>query len=148
MTAPLVCREAGDDPAHRKRPAIRPGPRCATCRRRTRDAVRLVAWARGLMVRFGLTPEEYERIKDYQGGTCAICRRATGATKRLAVEHNHATGLIRGVVCGPCNWLLEKLGDDPEAYEHIVTYLRTPPATAALGAPRYTVLNRTMSENR
>jgi len=76
--------------------------------------------------RYGLTLEEYRAILARQGGVCAICRRAD---RRLCVDHCHATGKVRGFLCGPCNTGLGCLGDNPEFLRAAIEYLdgiRTP----------------------
>lgn len=77
---------------------------------------------------YGLKPGEYGQIYRHQGGVCAICRRATGASKRLAVDHDHATGLVRGLLCSRDNQLLGHLRDDPDAFRRAAWYLENPPA--------------------
>ena len=64
----------------------------------------------------------------FQGGLCAICRRASGKTRRLSVDHDHKTGLVRGLVCRPCNDFLGWIMDDPEAGRRLYQYLTNPPA--------------------
>jgi hypothetical protein len=76
---------------------------------------------------YGLPPGHYEKLKAFQGGVCFICQRATGKVKALAVDHNHATGVVRGVLCGICNQLIGHLRDDPERARRIATYLEDPP---------------------
>ena len=56
--------------------------------------------------KFGITLAEYDRMHQQQDGLCAICRRPeravharTGRLKSLAVDHNHTTGKIRGLLC-------------------------------------------------
>src|SRR5438552_1390720 len=46
---------------------------------------------------------EYERRLKEQGGGCAICSRPPKRNKRLCVDHNHRTGLVRGLLCSVCN---------------------------------------------
>lgn len=101
---------------------------CAKCQRdRSRDAY--------LRRKYGITLVQYEAIKDAQGGTCYICRRANGRTKNLAVDHNHKTGEVRGLLCGPCNkGVVGHLRDEPEAGLRLHQYLTDPPARAVLGA--------------
>jgi hypothetical protein len=73
---------------------------------------------------FGLTMEDYERLLTEQGGVCKLCGKPEGGTraKRLAVDHDHDTGRIRGLLCRRCNTTLswvEKLG-----LAQFVAYLR------------------------
>lgn len=74
---------------------------------------------------YGLGPGEYRRIYDFQGGKCFICQRATGASRRLSVDHDHKTGKVRGLLCRPCNDVLGHLRDDPEAFERGMNYLNS-----------------------
>jgi Recombination endonuclease VII len=94
-----------------KRPALHPGPRCTTHHRvhvrRSKDR----AHALYIEKTYGITAEQYWALYDAQGGCCATCQRATGRTKRLAVDHDHACcagpiscgKCVRGLLCGPCN---------------------------------------------
>jgi hypothetical protein len=83
---------------------------------------------------YGLTSAEYWEIHRAQGGRCAICTRATGARKRLSVDHCHTTGLVRGLLCVRCNRdVLGHLRDDPAALRRAVRYLRRPPAVEVIG---------------
>lgn len=82
---------------------------------------------------YGISKEEYDAIYEHQGGLCAICRRATGATRRLSVDHDHESGLVRGLLCRVCNNLLGHVRDDPRALRRAISYLRTPPAKVVLG---------------
>lgn len=111
-----------------------PGPRCATCWR-TKTAERKDA-AHGAYVEksYGITKEQYDKLYAAQGGRCAICRRATGAARRLAVDHNHKTGEVRGLLCKPCNryGLGMFARDNPEVFDRAADYLRNPPARGIL----------------
>ena len=54
--------------------------------------------------RFGLSPQQYERLKDKQQGRCAICLDPLILeAKRCVVDHCHVTGRIRGLLCRSCN---------------------------------------------
>lgn len=83
---------------------------------------------------YGITAEEYDALYRWQGGRCAICRRATGAARRLAVDHNHETGEVRGLLCKPCNryGLGMFARDNPEVLDRAAEYLRNPPARRVL----------------
>ena len=65
-----------------------------------------------------------------QEGKCAICYvrgdvQELGYTKRkaLCVDHDHQSGAVRGLLCGPCNLGLGKLADDPVIIQNAVDYL-------------------------
>lgn len=85
---------------------------------------------------YGMTPAEYQRLLDFQGGVCFICRRPP-RNKRLAVDHDHETGLVRGLLCADnengCNRAvignLERAVDGGlAAAKRAVDYLDYPPA--------------------
>jgi hypothetical protein len=53
---------------------------------------------------YGITLEEYLSIKEKQDNACAICHtKESLLRKSLAVDHNHSTGKIRGLLCSRCN---------------------------------------------
>ncbi len=78
-----------------------------------------------------LTGAQIQHLLAEQDGRCAICRRATGETKRLAVDHDHRTGEIRGLLCSICNRMLGHLRDDPKAFWRAAEYLMNPPSRRA-----------------
>jgi hypothetical protein len=51
---------------------------------------------------YGLTPECYEIMLAEQGGVCKLCGNPPGK-RRLDVDHDHATGQVRGLLCNKCN---------------------------------------------
>lgn len=73
---------------------------------------------------YNLTPEQYESLYEAQGGKCLLCARATGATRALSVEHDHATGRVRALTCRPCNDFLGHMRDEPEMAQRFVDYLK------------------------
>ncbi|MDF3280889.1 endonuclease VII domain-containing protein [Gordonia sp. N1V] len=73
---------------------------------------------------YGLLPGEYERLYLAQGGRCYACRRATGKTRRLSVDHDHRTGEVRGLLCRPCNTLLGRARDAVEFFQRFIDYLQ------------------------
>ena len=50
----------------------------------------------------GVSDAEYARLLEAQGGHCALCPN-TPKTRRLHVDHDHATGKVRGLLCYRCN---------------------------------------------
>lgn len=116
-----------------RRPAPHPGPRCATHHRAIRAERSKRAHGKHIETTYGITEAEYDAILAVQGGRCFICRRATGARRRLAVDHDHATGEVRGLLCKPCNRdVLGHLRDDVGALERAIEYLTNPPARRVL----------------
>ena len=79
---------------------------------------------------YGLQKGEYAELYLFQGGLCALCRRATGASRRLSVDHDHATGAVRGLLCRPCNTLLGHARDKLAFFRRCLGYLTLPPYQA------------------
>jgi len=109
------------------------GPRgrfCSDCRRRRRSAS---AHDRRVSETYGLRPGEYEVLFAAQGGVCAICKESR--RERLSVDHDHKTGVVRGLLCRRCNnYLLAKGAKDrPEVLRAAAEYLDHPPAVQVLG---------------
>lgn len=135
MTARGGAGRCKDCPPGLSRPAPYPGPRCASCHRTVRKARRDAAHGNYLIKTYNMTPDDYWALYDFQGGKCYLDRRATGKTKRLAVDHDHKCcpttptcgRCTRGLVCGTCNKTFGHLRDDPEAFERGADYLRDPP---------------------
>jgi hypothetical protein len=109
------------------RKAPHPGPRCATCNRENRQRIRDAAHANRILVVYGLSGDQYWQLYELQGRCCAICKRAKGIKRRLAVDHDHKTGKVRGLLCGTCNKILGHLRDDPDLARGIASYLEVTP---------------------
>lgn len=129
------CKDCVRDGIKTIRKAPHPGPRCASHHRARKSDTQTAAWERRLINTYGITAEDYWRIYEFQGGCCYICRRAKGTgRKRLCVDHCHETGVVRGLLCNPCNKsVLGHLRDDYEALLRGVDYLNNPPAVLAIG---------------
>jgi hypothetical protein len=89
----------------------------------------------GLKTTHGITLEEYERMLEAQKHVCAICgrtehRRSTSSSDkfRLAVDHDHGSAKIRGLLCSMCNHAVGYLDDSPELLRRAIAYLLHPPA--------------------
>jgi len=72
---------------------------------------------------YGLTQEEYDKKLVYQSYGCKICGK-TSEIKKLAVDHCHATGKIRDLLCGPCNIGLGLFQDNPELLIKAADYVK------------------------
>ena len=106
----MVCVRCGVD-----RPAGRFEPRRRTCR----DCVNAVARAKGRRTytsdrqrwwEYRMTRADFLEVLELQGGTCAICKQVPTT---FVVDHDHRSGAIRGLLCGPCNRALGHLRDQP-----------------------------------
>ena len=75
--------------------------------------------------KYGMTEEDYWDLCEEQKGLCAICGRSPKNTRYglLHVDHCHATGIIRGLLCDHCNRALGILGDSQEAIRNVLAYL-------------------------
>lgn len=88
---------------------------------------------------FNVSPTEYLTILAFQGGGCFICGRLE-PNRYMPVDHNHKTGMVRGLLCNTCNRLIGAYKESTACFERIVEYLKDPPAPKALGEPRFGVL--------
>jgi len=78
---------------------------------------------------YGLTLEQYEGMLEFQEHKCKICREEesavdkTGTIRRLAIDHDHDTGQIRGLLCSKCNIALGGFRDNVESPKRAILYL-------------------------
>lgn len=81
--------------------------------------------------RFGdtFTLPMFKQMEKEQNNLCAICFREerahhqSGTLKKLAVDHDHMTGKIRGLLCSACNTAIGKLRDNVEVLKSAINYL-------------------------
>jgi Recombination endonuclease VII len=117
------------------RPAPHPGPRCATHHRAARKARQAAKHGQAVQRTYGLPAGGYDAILAAQSGVCAGCGPRTGRngrTKRLAVDHDHATGEVRGLLCSTCNRTVGEFRDDPMTFLRLALYLLNPPARSVV----------------
>lgn len=80
---------------------------------------------------YGITSSDYDRLLKLQGGGCAVCG-ARPKSKRHAVDHDHKTGAVRGLLCSRHNHdALGALADSIAMVTALWHYLNTPPASGA-----------------
>lgn len=106
---------------------------CKPCAKEKFDAWRKAnpsKWLRSrrnsyLKKEYGITVDEYEALLASQGGLCAICSKPPDDSRgyRPHVDHCHATGRVRGILCYGCNSGIGSLKDDPEIVRKALTYL-------------------------
>ena len=133
------CRvEAVAEPSLKR--AVRPtnidvhprAPRCATHARALRKAQKARAREGAAIRRYGVTSADLEAYRASCGSLCAGCGPRTGRRGRN-IDHDHATGEWRGLLCTACNRFIGMIGDDPNVLDCLAAYLRTPPARAVTG---------------
>jgi hypothetical protein len=79
-----------------------------------------------LMKKYGISFEQYITIKENQNYRCAICGIDESKLDRgLAVDHDHITGKIRGLLCNKCNRFLGCINDDISIAKRLLSYLET-----------------------
>lgn len=97
---------------------------CKTC-----DGIRLKSWYRDnakhvrktfLKRQYGLSVEELELMYKQQENMCKIC----GLENKLAVDHCHTTGRVRGLLCQKCNQGLGNFKDNTEYLLKAIEYLK------------------------
>lgn len=99
------------------------GSRCKAC-------ASVAAHASHLKRTYDITEEDYQRLLAWQRGRCYICRQVP-RSKRLAVDHDHVTGQVRGLLCANdefgCNVTLRRLLNDVEMAQRALAYVRRSP---------------------
>lgn len=70
---------------------------------------------------YGMTPDAYQVMFDQQGGLCAICAGDMGVGN---VDHDHSTGVVRELLCHPCNIALGMFRDNRSVVASALEYLK------------------------
>ena len=79
--------------------------------------------AYNMLYNHGITLAEYNKMLETQGGVCAICGRPQEKEEHLAVDHDHETGEVRGLLCDPCNVGLGCFQDNPARLHSAADYI-------------------------
>lgn len=78
---------------------------------------------RHLKRKFNLTVEEYDTMLEAQDGNCAICRKECETGYALAVDHNHANGRVRALLCKNCNTAIGLFKENTAVLQAAIDYL-------------------------
>lgn len=116
-----TCRKCGKDSVAFSRNRSSPDGLqawCKTCMRRYR-----------LWTRYGLTPEDRERMEEAQGFLCALCRQVFP----VHLDHDHSCcpgqetcgKCVRGLLCNRCNTLVGYYEHDPNTFNSVVAYVES-----------------------
>lgn len=89
------------------------------------QSIRTETRERHLVRKYGVTLSDYKRMLAAQKGRCAICGGLETDQHYgvFHVDHCHATGSVRGLLCRGCNHVLGHVKDDPKILERAVVYL-------------------------
>lgn len=150
-----ICKTCGEtkdeaDFYRSRRDGLRPSCKACISAKRKAEYVtgqgsrsRETSYAQVLKREYGLTLDEYNALLRKQAHRCAICRRpqnavvrkGRGEPRRLAVDHDHVTGTIRGLLCHRCNILVWALEDNHTTLDAIRRYVEEFRESFGSGAP-------------
>ncbi len=74
---------------------------------------------------YGLTPEQYDAMAEAQGGCCAICGGQNQNGRLLSIDHDHETGVVRALLCAPCNTGIGMFVESEDRLLKAIEYLRS-----------------------
>lgn len=120
----IVCRICGDNKPEREFTFRKDNGKyrtdCDACRS-SKEAAR----------RYGITVGDVDALKAAQNNRCAVCGihadevpHSTFKHNPLVIDHAHATGKVRGLLCPTCNVGIGHFKDDPELLASAADYLR------------------------
>jgi 5-methylcytosine-specific restriction endonuclease McrA len=108
----------------KKKTKERPSSICAREKYRSKPETKARNRANLLFKTYGITVEEYERMLENQKHCCAGCgTHQLELKQRLHVDHDHETGVVRGLLCGNCNRALGLVKDNPKTLQSLINYL-------------------------
>jgi hypothetical protein len=73
--------------------------------------------------RYGITNEEYEYMLMSQSFKCLLCDCGLTGGRQTHIDHNHKTGVVRGILCSSCNRVVGRIENNPGLLEKIADYL-------------------------
>ena len=81
-----------------------------------------------LRANYGITLKDYYRMLEEQGGRCLGCGALEAdrpeGSRKWPVDHDHETGVVRGILCSPCNRALGLVRDNRETLKSLRRYLK------------------------
>lgn len=121
---PELSKQCGNPECSAALPPERPKFCSKKCRSRGQYLLRggkEYVYALFLESRYGITAEDYRVLAEAHGGCCAIC--GDEPQDRLHIDHDHHTGIVRGLLCRGCNHALGNALDDPARLRAMADYL-------------------------
>ena len=96
-----------------------------------------------LLRTYHITLAFFDQLRAFQDYKCASCRRPENMFRTgMAVDHNHKTGEVRGLLCWSCNRLLGRFLDDDNLLLGMAHYITFAPARILMGHPIFTAPHR------
>ena len=121
------CHEAKplSDYMNQKHGYLGKGQKCRECISKITMLCHKEARDRALRRNYGITLDDYNYMLESQGGKCAICGQLPENIQyeKLHVDHDHATGAVRGLLCDMCNKGIGSLKDDVRLLDSARRYL-------------------------
>jgi hypothetical protein len=124
------CRECCNELHSLRRKSRPPGEHYKRYRETSRKATRRYLIAnpnygreQKLKANYGITLDQYNQILAKQNNLCSICEKPNKHKRRLNVDHDHITGVVRGLLCHHCNTSLGGFGDSIEVLARAIKYL-------------------------
>lgn len=74
---------------------------------------------------FGISLDQYNYMLSKQDNKCAICFGKNHNNKKLAIDHDHITGKVRGLLCSRCNTVIGLAKDSGDLLRKIINYIET-----------------------
>jgi hypothetical protein len=88
---------------------------------------------RRLRRKYNITDRQWHALWDAQHGKCFICRKSFSRSRLACVDHDHTSGLVRGLLCTDCNYELGLRHDNAEWFSRAAAYLNSPIAVDIIG---------------
>lgn len=96
----------------------------------SKDYSARASWNTKLKQKYGIDAAQYDLMLAKQNGVCAICKNVErssmfGNRVKLAVDHCHKTGKVRGLLCSGCNTGIGHFNEDPERIRRAIDYVES-----------------------
>ena len=89
---------------------------------KNKEKWRQSSWER----RYGITPDQFQSMWDAQKGLCLVCSDPLRMDRSgHAVDHDHATGRVRSILCSRCNCAVGQVREDERIALAVAEYIRT-----------------------
>lgn len=127
-----ICKEVKSLVFFHRHPAMADGYRnqCIECKKvyiaeyQKTPQARLAQKSRTLKYSYGITLADKQKMFDSQEGNCASCGDVMVSVFKAHLDHHHASGKIRDLLCGGCNAALGYLKEDPDRIMKLATYIK------------------------